>query len=1037
MMAWRIGNHIAFLCAIAILLVANAATASEHQGQVTFDGLPVPGAQITVSQGGKRLISSTDTQGLYSFDLTDGSWKIEIEMPCFSPIRETILVSPDAPRATWVLKLLPLDEIKAKVEPAKPGVGAFPSPASSEPSVPEAEAPTPESGPAAGDKRDPRAADGLLINGSVNNGAASPFAQMAAFGNNRNGPNNLYNGGIGVILDNSALDARPFSLSGLDLPKAAYNRLTGLATLGGPLRIPHLLEHGPTFFVGYQWTRSRNDTTQAGLVPDAAERTGNFSNESNPQGQPIEIFDPVSGLQFPGNTIPPGRINPQAQDLLNFYPLPNVSGNPLYNFQVPIVTNTHQDALQSRLNKTFNSKNELYGDFAFLSTRYDAPNLFGFLDTTDVLGINSGIYWSHRFSHQFLQNVGFRFSRLATRLTPYWENRQNVSGEAGINGNDQDPMNWGPPGLNFGSGVAGLSDANSSHDRNQTSAASYSMLRSHNRHNFTLGFDFRRQEFNYLSQQNPRGTFTFTGVATQGIVNGVTVGGSDVADFLLGIPDTSSIAFGNADKYFRESVYDAYAIDDWRISPEFTVNAGVRWEYGAPITELHNRLVNLDIARGFTAAAPVVATEPEGPLTDQIYPKSLIWPDKRMVEPRVGFAWRPMSGASTVIRGGFGIYSDTSVYQTIASQMAQQAPLSKSLSVQNSPVCSLTLANGFNVCPSITPDGFAIDPHFRVGYAQNWQLKLQRDLPGSLLLTATYIGVKGTRGTQEFLPNTFPIEAVNPCPSCPTGFVFLTSNGNSTRQAGQLQLLRRLHNGLTATIQYTFSKSIDDDSILGGQGPYSPTQNVPSAQLPSGVSSSTSQTPTIAQNWFDLRAERGLSTFDQRHLVSLQFQYTTGMGLGGQTLLSGWKGMLFKEWTLSTQFTLGSGLPETPIYFSVVPGTGVSGTIRPDVTGESIYAAPSGLFLNPSAYVAPVPGEWGDAGRDSIIGPRQFTLNASIGRTFRVHDRLNLDLGIDATNFLNHVTFTNWNSTINNAQFGFPTAANAMRSLRATLRLRF
>ena len=132
------------------------------------------------------------------------------------------------------------------------------------------------------------------------------------------------------------------------------------------------------------------------------------------------------------------------------------------------------------------------------------------------------------------------------------------------------------------------------------------------RHNLTFGGDFRRQQFNYLSQQDPRGTFTFTGAATAG---STTTGGADFADFLLGIPDTSSIAFGNADKYFRESVYDAYLTDDWRINPQFTLNAGLRWEYGAPITELYGRLVNLDIAPGFSAAAPVVESNPVGALT--------------------------------------------------------------------------------------------------------------------------------------------------------------------------------------------------------------------------------------------------------------------------------------------------------------------------------------------------------------------------------------------------------------------------------------
>jgi trimeric autotransporter adhesin len=110
-----------------------------------------------------------------------------------------------------------------------------------------------------------RAADGFLINGSANKGAASLFAQLAAFGNNRKGTNGLYNGGIGIIFDDSALDARPFSLSGQNTPKAAYNRVTGVATLGGLLRIPHLFQKGPTFFIGYQWTRNRNDAIQSAL----------------------------------------------------------------------------------------------------------------------------------------------------------------------------------------------------------------------------------------------------------------------------------------------------------------------------------------------------------------------------------------------------------------------------------------------------------------------------------------------------------------------------------------------------------------------------------------------------------------------------------------------------------------------------------------------------------------------------------------------------------------------------------------------------
>jgi hypothetical protein len=764
-------------------------------------------------------------------------------------------------------------------------------------------------------------------------------------------------------------------------------------------------------------------------MPDALEREATFSHP---------ILDPATGLPFPGNQIPANRISPQAHALLNLYPLPNFTSNAGYNYQVPLISPTHQDALQSRFNKGIGNRDQLYGGLALASTRTNNPSAFEFLDISDTLGLNTTLNWSHRFNQHALLNVGYQFSRFSMLVRPYFQNRENVSGIAGISGNDQDPLDWGPPSLVFTSGIAGLTDSDSAFNRNQTSGESASMFWNRGGHNFQFGGDLRRQEFNYLSQQNPRGTFTFTGAATR----------SDFADFLLGIPDASSIAFGNADKYFRESVYDGYFTDDWRISPEFSVNAGIRWEYGAPVTELYNRMANLDVAPSFSAVAPVIADDPIGLLTGQHYPNSLIRPDKSGFQPRVGFAWRPISGSSLVIRGGYGVYRDTSVYQTIATQMAQQAPLSKSLSVQNSPADPLTLADGFKESPGMTPDTFGIDPNFRVGYAQDWQFSVQRDLPASLQMTATYLGIKGTRGQQEFLPNTVPYGGVNSCPACPTGFAYLVSNGNSTRESAQLQLRRRLHNGLTGILQYTFSKSIDDDAALGGQGFSATSQSNTNGPQGSGgptnmgavllaPSASTQQSPTIAQNWLNLRAERSLSSFDQRHLLAFQLQYTTGMGLGGGTLLSGWKAALLKEWTLSTEINVGSGLPQTPVYLVPVQGTGVTGTIRPDYTGLPLYSAPAGLFLNPAAYVAPLPSEWGSAGRNSIAGPAQFSLDASLGRTFRVSDRLNLDLRFDATNALNHVTYTGWNTTVNGRQFGLPVAANAMRSAQTTLRLRF
>jgi len=264
------------------------------------------------------------------------------------------------------------------------------------------------------------------------------------------------------------------------------------------------------------------------------------------------------------------------------------------------------------------------------------------------------------------------------------------------------------------------------------------------------------------------------------------------------------------------------------------------------------------------------------------------------------------------------------------------------------------------------------------------------------------------------------------------GFVYRTSNGNSSREAGQFQLRRRLRSGFAASLNYTYAKAMDNDAQVGAQGH--------AAAISAATAASTSQAgaaPTIAQNWLNPSAERGLSTFDQRQLLSAQIQYTTGMGLGGRTLLSGWRGRLLKEWTAMSQISAGSGFPETPMYLAAVPGTGFTNTIRPDLTGAPVYQASGSSHLNGAAYSAPASGAWGTARRDSITGPNQFNLDGAMSRTFRLRPPFNLDVRIDGTNLLNHGTFTAWNSTVNSTTFGLPAAANPMRSLQVTGRLRF
>jgi hypothetical protein len=956
--------------ALAFVALGSAVlAASEHRGQVRFGAVPVHGATVQATREGKTVRAMTDPEGRYVLpDLADGTWTIQVEMPGFETLRREVTILTDAVPVQWDLRMLRLAEIQG--EPA----AAFPAPQASS-----AQSLILEDSSAQAD-----AGDRLLINGSVVNGAATPFGLQRAFGNVRI-PRSPYRGAVSLRGNTSLFDARSYSLTGQDTRQPAYGRAQGSFTIGGPLQIPGLFRMG-TFQATYSRTQNRDTSLQTVRMPTDAERAGDFSASVAP---PI---DPATGLPFPGGVIPIDRISPQARALLALYPQPNFNSAGPFNYQVPIAGTSQGDNFQGNIaNIRIGRADQLSGTGGYQTTHSDRPDLFGFTDASRSSTMSAAVLWIHRFTPRISGTLRYEFNRALTETVPHFANLQDISGEAGISGNDRDPRNWGPPALTFSGGLARLGGGSYARDRSLSNGLSYSSTWVVGRHALGYGADYRWQQFDLFSQRDGRGTFTFTGAAT----------GNDVADFLLGIPAASSLAFGNPDKVFRQSFASLYVTDDFRLTPSLTVNAGLRWEYESPITERFGRLVNLDIAPGFTSAVPVVAGTPDEPL---------MRPDMRGIQPRIGLAWRPRLASSLVIRAGYGVYRDTSVYRAIADQMSQQAPLSKSLSVQNTPANPLTLADGFRGSPTVTATTFAIDPLFRVGTAQHWQASVQRDLPAAMQATVTYLAIKGTHVPQRLLPNTFPAGASNPCPECPAGFVYLTSNGRSNRHSGTIEVRRRQRNGFEASARYTLAKAVDDAGLGGNH---------------------------IVQNWLDPEAERGPSNFDQRHELVVQGQYTSGMLAGIGTFWDGWAGKLLQAWTVSGQMTAGSGLPLTPVILAPVTGTGMTGSLRPNVTGASIDADAEGRFVNPAAFAAPAPGQWGNAGRNSIRGPAQFQFNASLARSFRFSDRVGLDLRIDATNVLNRVTFPDWNTIVGSSQFGLPTRANGMRTLQPSLRLRF
>jgi hypothetical protein len=1043
------------LACVALLPLIGA----EYRGQVKFGDLPLPGVTIVASQGEKKVSAVTDSNGVYDFpDLPDGTYQFDVEKLGFTGEKKDVTVGSGLPGPVFSLDMLPLDKIEtvSAPPPAPAAGGSGPSdtvtsnqaqPNGNQASNSKNNGKTPAPGPmqassfqrtnlkgsanapqqqAANEppaevssELNQRAADGMLINGSAQNGASSPFAQSPAFGNNRRGGPRLYRYDLRVTESNSSLNANQYSLNGAKTDKPPANNFSGGFQFGGPLRIPRLVSQRDNVNVTLSYQRVINRTANivSGTMPEDAMRSGDFSNATGIGGAPVQVFDPFTNQPFVDNQIPVSRLSPEALALLQYYPKPNFTGGSGYNYQVPLISNTHTDSFRIQVNKSFKRKNTISVLFQMNDTRGDNATEFNFLDLNRSRGMQGTVTYRRSFTPRFYGTFTYQFNRYSVQSIPFFANGTNVSGAAGITGNDQSPLNYGPPALSFNqSSISRLSDTNASINHNQASVYSYLGTWNHGRHNIQFGGDFRWQQVNIYGQSNPRGQFTFTGAATQQLdVNGNLVPntGYDFADFLLGVPDQSAIAFGNADKYFRSKSPDFFIKDDWKVTPGLSLSLVGRWDYNSPITELYGRLVNLDIASGFSAALPVVANSPTGLLTGTTYPASLVHPDKHEFTPQIGVAWRPFPASSMVVRAGYGIAYNTNVYNYFANQMAQQSPLSKALNVKNGPGNPLTLANGFYAQPNETTNTFALDPNFRVGYAQTWYASVQRDLPASLVMLATYTGIKGTHQPQAFVPNTYPSEDLNPCPNCPSSFTYYTSGGNSERESGALQLRRRLHNGFTASLTYTYSKSIDDAATLG---------------------TSAGQQP--AQNWLNLRGERGPSSFDQRHLADVTLQYTSGMGVGGGALMTGWRGKLLKDWTFLDSFQVGSGLPLTPLYSKIVGPVNIP--TRASFNGQDIYAGSGETHLNPNALIAPLDGQWGNAGRNSIRGPAQFTMNASMQRSFKLSDRFNLALTINATNPLNHPTFRGYNTLITAGNlFGLVSNPQPMRSLSTEMRLTF
>lgn len=831
---------------------------------------------------------------------------------------------------------------------------------------------------------------------------------------------NQPHGSLFYSTDNSVFDAAPYGLNTLANPNAtalekpAYDQNRFGATLGSPLHIPHVIKDDKTFvFLNWTGGRNTNPYDQFSTVPTLAERGGDFSALAT------QLHDPNTRQPIAGNTI--ANINPAAQALLQFIPVPNLPGT-VKNFHYATALTQNNDQVAVRLIHNFGegatfmpnggragaggggrgrSRNNINFNFNYSDSDNQVANPFPtLLGNTDNSGINTGLGWVVS-KNKLTNNLHFNYNRSHTQLSNLYQDKQNIAAQAGIIGTSQNPFDFGVPALSF-TNFQGARDTGATLGDNQTFAWSESVIWRHGKHNVRFGGDFRRIYNDIHTEQNGRGSFTFTGFAT----------GYDFADFLLGLPQLASIQGGNTTYNFRQNSWDLFVQDDWRATGNLSFNFGLRYEYISPFSEANNRLVNLDLNSGITAVSPVLPGA-AGPFTGG-FPITVLEPDRNNFAPRIGFAWKAMK--KTVVRGGYGINYNTGQYGSIAQNLAFQPPFAFTETNVSSPARTLTLQNGFPGASAGVTNNFAVDKNYKLGYVQVWNLDIQREITPSLLVNIGYNGAKGTALDIQRAPNRLPngqlrIPGVQP-------FILETSQGDSILHAASLRLRKRLRHGLSAQGTYVFSKSIDNASSIGGGA------------------------VVVAQNDQDLAAERSLSSFDQRHRLTGNFLFELPFGTGRKWLNNGGAfANVFGAWQLSSDFTIASGLPFTPRVLGAFTdiSQGVNGTLRANLTGAPITVDNRSIaeWFNTAAFAIPAAGQFGDARRNIITGPGQLIFGMSVSKTLLAKDTRALELRIAANNVFNRPQFTTIDTVLNSPTFGEVINVGAMRRVTLSARYRF
>lgn len=844
------------------------------------------------------------------------------------------------------------------------------------------------------------------------------------------GGSNQFHGALYEFLRNDSFDARNFFSAKVEPLK--QNQFGG--TLGGPIRKEKLF-----FFGYYEGYRNRQGVTQSALVPTPQQRQGDFS------GLPSPLRDfTQGGAIIPGGIISPDRFNPVAVDIMNrFYPIGNTSPSVYTATEVGI---NDLDQAGGRIDFNRSEKDQFFLRYAY-STGYNI-NPFsvrgsavpGFPVRDDTSGHSAVLSNTHIFSPTLSNSARFSFLRYAFNFDQ--RINQITPNALGLQYESTAALGAGTPFFNIsgyspiGGAITGPRDTVQNTYEVEDSVSWF-----RGRHSLKFGANFRRIQMNVIYVIAPNAFFVYAG----------TYPTSDAfANFLLGRPVTFYQGIGDFNRGLRNWGTSAYGQDEWRVTNRLTINYGLRWEIINPNVDIKNRLSTFvpgyqsqlypDAPRGILAAG------------DPGVPNGIASPERKALMPRFGIAWDPTGKGEWSVRASYGIFYDPF---SNGANVGTQAPVS---SVPWGQFLQLTgtnvpFVNPYQGKPLPPKDTFLVpttavvlDNAAKPPYAQDWNLSIQRAIYKDYLLEVRYVGTKGTHlprnidanpavyGPGATASNADRRRLYADCPATPDPCRLATVAAlkyitNSTYQAGQISLSHRYSSGFSFNVSYWLSKSIDYLSSMTLAGA--------SSQTLAGEND-------LAQNPFNLRAERGLSLFDARH----RFVASASWELPFARKSHGVSRFLFQGWQLNTIAVLNSGTP-----FTVYDSANVSlQPSNPPITGY--FASRPDAISNPNdgprtlnqwvvrssfRRLDPIAeaGQFGNAGRNIARAPGSANFDVSALKNFRLTESVRLQFRAESFNVANHPNFGLPVADMASANFGRIIQAGRPRLMQFALKILF